>query len=155
MNEQQWQQLSERMGGVEMPPAPDWWPLVWTVTGLVVATLIITWLLRRQRKTTTTANSEALTRLAQLQQAWDGGELEPRRAAYQLATLLRLGLGLNQLSPTPPQELSEQQAQWRETVELLQQLRYQSPSHHTSQARLTQQTFGQIQDWLSRGSEPC
>jgi hypothetical protein len=151
MNEQQWQQLSERMGGVEMPPAPDWWPLVWTVAGLVVAALVITWLLRRQNKTTTNANSEALTRLAELQQAWQAGELEPRRAAYQLATLLRLGLGLSQLGPTPPQELSEQQAQWRETVTLLQQLRYQPQT----QARLTQQTFGQIQDWLSRGTAQC
>lgn len=152
MNEQQWQQLSARLADIELPPQPDWWPLIGTlaaVTGL--ALFLGLWWWRRAPTARLAATPEAIRRLDQLQRDWQGGALETREAAYQLATLLRLGLGLRQLGPQPPPHLAEEQPQWQGTLKLLEQLRYRP----ASPARLTEQTFAQVRAWLEQGARPC
>lgn len=154
MNEQQWQQLNAQLAGIEPPPGPNWWPLIWMLVGIAIAAvLLIIWVLRWRHKSgpNQTPAATAIQRLNRLRQAWQTGELESRQAAYQLATLLRLGLGLRQLDHTPPPPLAGQQPQWQATITLLQQIRYQPDSN----AKLTEQTFSQIQQWLKHGITPC
>lgn len=146
MNDQQWQQLNARLAGIELPPEPDWWPLTWSVAAIALSTLILVLVIRQKRKLSPqqTPAAEAAHRLQQLQHAWQTGELEARDAAYQIATLLRLGLGLRQLEPTPPPQLAHQAAEWHALLSALAQLRYQPQR----EATLSEQTFNQIREWL-------
>ncbi len=146
MNDQQWQQLNAQLAGIELPPQPDWWPLIWTLTAIALAALVLALLVRYKRKPSSERSpaAEATRRLGRLRQAWQTGELESRQAAYQLATLLRLGLGLRQLDHTPPPHLADQRPEWQATLATLEQLRYQPHS----EARLTDPLFNQIQGWL-------
>lgn len=146
MNDRQWQELNARLAGIELPPEPNWWPLVWTVVALAAALLILVVVIRERRKTAParTPAAAAARRLELLQQAWQNGELAPRDTAYQLATLLRLGLGLRQLDRTPPPQLADQEAEWHALLGVLQQLRYRPDSD----TRISARTFSQIRGWL-------
>ncbi len=149
MNEQQWQQINQQLAGIELPPEPNWWPLIWIIIAVVGLALLLTGLLIWQKRTSSSHNTpadQATQRLNQLQQAWQRGDLDQRHTAYQLATLLRLGLGLRQLDNTTPAFLSDQQIQWQTTINTLQQLRYQS----SSDKPLTDKTFDSIRSWLKR-----
>jgi len=142
----QFQQLTQQLAGIELPPAPNWWPLIWSVTGLVL-TLVITGLIiwrMNKSKTNKTLADQAPQRLKQIQQQWQNGELDQRTTAYQLATLLRLALGLKQLDQHTPAQLAEQQIEWQAMIQRLQQLRYQPDS----KARLNDATFTTIRGWL-------
>ncbi len=146
MNEQQFEQLTLQLAGIELPPAPNWWPLIWMVTGLVMALAIIgliIWRMNRSKSTKTLADA-APQRLTQIQQQWLSGELDQRTTAYQLATLLRLGLGLKQLDPHTPAQLADHEIEWQATIQRLQQLRYQPDC----KVRLDEQTFTTIRGWL-------
>jgi len=146
MTDAQFIQLGQQLAGIELPPAPDWWPLIWTVTALVMALVIIgliTWRMNKSRPNKTLAD-QAPQRLAQIQQQWHSGQLNQRATAYQLATLLRLGLGLKQLDQHTPAQLAEHEIEWRATIQNLQQLRYQPDS----KARLNEATFSTIRGWL-------
>ena len=153
MNKEQFQQISQQLAGIELPPEPDWWPLIWTIAGLVMVTLIIALVVWRKSKTKKhqTLADEAPQRLKQIQQQWQSGELDQRNTAYQLATVLRIGLNLKQLDHSTPESLADQQLQWQTTIKLLQQLRYQADST----VRLTDETFATIQHWLKQGRVPC
>ena len=146
MNEQQLEQLTQQLAGIELPPEPNWWPLIWTVTSLVMALAIIgliIWRINKTRSKKTLADA-APQRLMQIQQQWQDGELDQRNTAYQLATLLRIGLGLKQLDSHTPAQLAEHEIEWQATIQRLQQLRYQPDS----KARLDEQTFTAIRGWL-------
>ncbi len=153
MNEQQLQQLGQQLAAIELPPEPNWWPLIWIVSLFLIGQTVITLIMLKKRKSASNNNlhNEAQHRLKQIQQQWQNGELEPRDAAYQLATLLRLGMGLKQLEPSPPDYLKDQAHDWQSIIEQLQQLRYQADSDATLNERL----FATIQAWLKQGAKAC
>ena len=153
MNDQQLKQLTQQLAGIELPPEPNWWPLIWTISGSVIALLLIglfIWQHHKPKPPQTLAD-EAPQRLKKIQQQWQHGQLDQRATAYQLATLLRLGLNLKQLDQHSPEHLDDQQPQWQATIQLLQQLRYQADSD----LRLTDETFTTIQHWLKQGRPTC
>ena len=146
MNEQQLEQLTLQLAGIELPPEPNWWPLIWTITGLVMALVIIGLIIWRMNKSKSNKSlaDAAPQRLTQIQQQWQNGQLDQRTTAYQLATLLRIGLGLKQLDSHTPAQLADNEIEWQATIQNLQQLRYQPDS----KARLDEQTFNTIRGWL-------
>jgi len=153
LTEQQFTQINQHLAGIELPPEPNWWPLIWMVTGVVIALLIVVLIIWRKNRIRV-SNSLAGTvaqRLHQIQQQWRNGELDQRSTAYQLAALLRLGLGLKQLDHNTPDSLADQQPQWQAMITLLQQLRYQT----NTDAQLNEQTFVIIQNWLRQGAPEC
>ena len=153
MNEQQLQQLGQQLADIELPPEPNWWPLIWIVSLFLIGQTIITLVMLKKRKSAAnkTLPDEAQQRLKQIEQQWQNGELNPRDTAYQLATLLRLGLGLKQLEHGPPESLKDQKHEWQSIVKLLQQLRYQADGDAT----LNKETFATIQAWLKQGTATC
>jgi cytochrome c-type biogenesis protein CcmH/NrfF len=151
MNDQQFAQLTNQLADIELPPEPNWWPWLIALVAVIVAALLLIFLLRRREKKEASITSEALQRLNQLEQSWQSGKLDQRRCAYQLATLLRLGLRLPQLNHTPPAQLAEQNTTWQQTITLLQQLRYQA----NSDAQLSDKIFTTIRTWLQQGEIAC
>lgn len=153
MDKAQLEQLTQQLAGIELPPQPNWWPLIWTVLGVIFVALMIALLIWRKKKAVThkTLADEAPQRLKQIQQQWQSGELDQRNSAYQLATLLRLGLGLKQLDHNTPAQLADHQIEWQATIQRLQQLRYQADSD----ARLDEEVFATIAAWLKQGRQPC
>ena len=150
MNEQQLQQLGQQLADIELPPEPNWWPLIWIVLVFLLIQTLLTIIMLKKRKAATKKllPDEARQRLQQIHQQWQHGELESRDAAYELATLLRLGLGLKQLKYGPPTSLSHQTKEWQAVIEQLKQLRYQANSDIT----LNEETFNTIQAWLKQGA---
>lgn len=153
MNDEQLQQLGQQLADIELPPEPNWWPLIWIVLGfLLIQTLFTVIMLKKRRSAANkTLPDDAQQRLQQIQQQWQHDELNSRDAAYQLATVLRLGLGLKQLKQTPPEFLSDQRTQWQSVIKQLQQLRYEA----NCKAILNDELFSTIQDWLKQGTKPC
>ncbi len=142
-----------RLADIELPAAPDWQPLIIAAAFIIAITVILTaaWLVWRSRKRNTdnrqtaTPLATAQTRLEQTRMDWQAGKMDDREAAYRLATLLRLGLGLPQLTPECPSHLATDQAAWRDTLCLFEQLRYQQ----TPQATLTLEVFQRAKNWLA------
>jgi len=153
MTDEQLKQLSQQLAGIELPPEANWWPLIWTVTGLVITLTIIGLIIWKKNQVHSSKNlaDQAPQRLKQIQQQWQSGELDQRNTAYQLATLLRLGLGLKQLDQHTPAQLADQQIEWQATIQRLQMLRYQADSR----ARLDEETFTIIQGWLKMAAKSC
>jgi len=146
IDKEQFKQLTQQLAGIELPPEPNWWPLAWTIAAVIIALLIISLIILKKNRThkNTSLADQAPQRLAQIQQQWQSGELDQRATAYQLATLLRLGLGLRQLDLHTPTQLTGQEIEWQATIQDLQQLRYQPDS----KARLNDETFTTIRGWL-------
>ncbi len=138
------------LADIELPAPPDWRPVIaFAVLALVfIAALLIRRRLRRDAAPPappTRLTHEAQTRLACLRQEWDAGAIDARTAAYRLAVLLRLGLGLPQLRPAaPPRGMDA--AEWRETLAVLQSLRY-TPA---PRAALTPEIFSRADRWLGQ-----
>ena len=153
MTDEQLKQLSQQLAGIELPPEADWSSLIWAITGLVIAITIISLIAwkKNQARSSKNLSDQAPQRLKQIQQQWQSGELDQRNTAYQLATLLRLGLGLKQLDQHTPAQLADQQIEWQATIQRLQMLRYQADS----KARLDEETFITIQDWLKMAARSC
>ncbi len=141
------------LADIELPAPPDWWPLITLAAALLVVAGAILFRTATRRQTHSVAVApasgddsarEALGRLEQLQQEWASGALDAHAAAYRLATLLRLGLGLPQLHPAaPPTGLDTEL--WRNTLALLHELRYAPAPAQT----LTPETFTRARHWLS------
>ncbi len=142
-----------RLADIEMPAAPDWQPFIIAAAAIVAITaiLIAAWLVWRSRKhrtgnrQTATPLAMAQTRLEQTRMDWQAGKMDDREAAYRLATLLRLGLGLPQLTPECPSHLATDQTAWRDTLRLFEQLRYQQ----APQVTLTLEVFQRTKNWLA------
>lgn len=147
----------ERLADVQLPAKPDLWPdtALIMVTVVVILFLIVTlicWRYRRyrsapQREQTTT--QQALERLHAIEQAWSDGAIDARETAYRLTTVLRLGLGLPQLTMRCPQPLLTQQQQWQQTITLFDQLRYQPRTAQSPTQHLQHETFAQLHQWLT------
>lgn len=135
------------LADIVLPPPPDWQPLwltiafVLTVTALAIAAF---WVYQRKRKKKNHSPSQApLSALAEIEQQWHTGALASRETAYRLATVLRLGMGVPQLTCHPPASLADQQSRWETLVHSLERIRY---APHTS--TLDEQWFGWIREWL-------
>ena len=159
MNSEELQTIKQQIADVELPPQPDWQPLVTTIIvvtiAVVLAALVIR--LRSRRKgpnKISDTKREAIYQLQKLHRQWQAHEVDDHDAAYRLATLLRLGLELSQLTDTPPSKLQIEQNQWRDTIQLLTRLRYQQSGTEKS-VNLSSETFIQIEEWLKREETPC
>jgi hypothetical protein len=143
------------LADIELPAPPDWRPwITLAAIALMIVIAAIAVYARRRRAPLIAARATdreetgpraALLRLERLQREWAAGAIDPRAAAYRLVALLRLGLQLPQLHPAgPPTGLDERE--WRETLCLLQGLRYRPESDHS----LTAEVFARVQGWLER-----
>ncbi len=89
---------------------------------LLLAGLLLTWRSVNPR-------ARASRRLARLRKRLRAGRLEPRRAAFQLAAVLRRSFGVSALSgntPLPPR-LEADAARWRRFNQRLADARYATP----------------------------
>jgi len=147
----------DRLADVQLPTEPNLWPVLATAAAVTIAIIaLITLGYRRYAQTTTPApasdiTQQALTRLNAIEQAWLANDINTRETVYQLSTVLRLGLGLSQLTAHCPPSLGDQQPQWQQTIAHFEQLRYQP----TATQRLEQTTFTELRRWLTISAEHC
>lgn len=142
----------ERLADIEPPAEPALWPLF--VIGLAICIAIAALLLwgylrysdkKPQPVREPSLAQQATARLAAIEAAWQLGEIDARETAYRLSTVLRLGLGLPQLSEQCPQLLTEERKQWQQTIKLFEQLRYKP----TTGQQLPEEIFTQLHHWLT------
>ena len=114
-----------------IPPAPPaplvWWP--WLIAALIVATaaLLVWWWRARRRAVAASPidrRVDALAALNNVHAEWRAKRIDDRDAAYRLATVLRLGLGLAQLSDEPPPVAANEAPLWRDSLAQLNRQRY-------------------------------
>lgn len=142
-------EILARLADVELPPAPDW-TLTWYALagGVVLAILAFAVILRRrhareERRSAPTCGAEAQARVDALRDACSRGEIAPRAAAYRLAAVLRLALGLRQLDAhSPPSGIDA--CEWAMTLERLRASRYARQS-----AALDAELFTRIASWIA------
>lgn len=142
-----------RLADIELPATPDWQPFIIAAAAIVAITaiLIAAWLVWRSRKCragnrqSATPLATVQTRLEQTRMEWQAGKMDDREAAYRLATLLRLGLGLPQITPECTAHLAADQTAWQDTLHLFEQLRYQQ----APQTGLTVDVFQRAKQWLA------
>ncbi len=157
MNSDELRTVTQQLADVELPPAPDWQPLIVAAIVVVIALLLAVAVIylhsrRKHSGNGSDATREALHQLQQLQLEWQQQKVDDHDAAYRLATLLRLGLELNQLSETPPPSLTDQKTQWQMLLQQLAQLRYTATNSHQP---LTTDAFSQVEQWLKQAHTPC
>jgi hypothetical protein len=128
------------------PVGPDWL-LLGTIGGicaLMVAALL--WFIKKHYSPRSNSPArEARLRLATLRSTWQSHSITDREAAYRLATLLRLGLAVPQLSMQQHPRVVENDAAWRETLEQLHALRYRDQPGLS----LSSQCFDHAEHWLA------
>lgn len=128
------------------PPPPS--GLDWILLGIVCLLVAVgsLWFLKKRlsRKAPSPAR-QAQRRIKALSTAWQAHKLSDREAAYRLATLLRMGLTLPQLSAHVRPNAVEDDVTWRETLKQLHALRYQD--HPNSS--LSNQYFERAERWLA------
>lgn len=145
------------LADIELPAPPDWRPvIVLAVLALALMSALLIRALRIRRRRAhpgavppaprTDRAHEARIRLVRLRQEWDAGAIDARTAAYRLAVLLRLGLGLPQLRPATPPPPGTDTAEWCETLALLQGLRYT----RAPMTMLTPEIFSRADRWLGQ-----
>jgi hypothetical protein len=128
------------------PGGPDWMLLVLVGIVCVLAAAVLVWLWKkRHAQRINSPAREARRRLATLRSAWQSRTLSDREAAYRLATLLRLGLDVPQLSAQLCPRAVEDDASWRETLEQLHALRYRDQAGLS----LSSQCFERAARWLA------
>ncbi|MBI5451724.1 MAG: hypothetical protein HY940_10255 [Gammaproteobacteria bacterium] len=118
-----------QLADLDLPVAPAVWPLVLAITLLILALLLLWWFIWQRKHSTlpTPVTHSALAVIQQIRQQWQLGAIDPREAAYRLATALRLGLNLSRLqADAPPPRLPA--AQWRAALQRLDALRYPTQS---------------------------
>lgn len=144
--------LIEQLADIELPPAPSWAEF-WLI-GAIVATglaLILAGVFfsRYRRSRSSPAFSYAIIaqhKLASLRDKWRTQQMSEREIAFHLATLLRLGLGITQLSDQRPTSLAIKEDQWLDILQMLNELRYSpQPSPGVS---LSDDAFNLINTWL-------
>lgn len=116
----------QQLADVLPPPAPGWG---WAIAAASVAVLLTVavswwWMSSRRRSDRDIAAPEARLRLRELRMAWRSRQVDDREAAYRLATLLRLGLGLTQLTSSLRPAAIAEARDWDRTLRELDRLRY-------------------------------
>jgi len=143
----------QRLADVISPPPPDlqaWWFTAGAVLILAVAALVIWRLRRRRTPRRDDPRTDAQAQLRTLRGAWEARTIGDRDAAYRLAAVLRLGLGLPQLSESPPPAAADDAALWREAMRQLHQQRYAAVTVQPLPAAL----FDHARRWLAVGAPP-
>lgn len=151
MNDTELASLTAQLADIQLPSEPTLWP--WYLGGAIVFTLLITAVRLTLRRTRSGwrdihqhSSQEALHRLEQLQDEWQQQQIDDQRTAFRLANLLRLGLGLPQLTTEAPPQFTSDAALWRQTIEQLQQLRYR----HQTSTKLDHSVFDHARRWLTQ-----
>lgn len=147
------EQLLIQLADIEIPvtESSSTPALGWIFLALVTLSLGIYFFLHKRAKKNALTQPQgiALTKLEQLEKQWQMGKTPTRQIAYQLSTVLRLGLGLPQLTETPPPFIQQNKENWKNTITLLQRLRYAS---HETEA-LNYETFSLARSWLIQYSK--
>lgn len=139
----------QQLADILPPPAPggaSWMLLVVGSAIVIVAALALVWFVKkhRPRKHNLPAR-EAQLRLRTLRAAWQAHTVSDREAAYRLATLLRLGLSLPQLTTQLRPAAVDNEQSWHETLTHLQALRYRDQAT----SNLPPQLFDRAERWLA------
>lgn len=139
----------QKLADILPPPAPSgpgWLLIVTAIAVAVVAIFTIVWFVKKHRlhKSVLPAH-EAQQRLTALRNAWQARTVSDREAAYRLATLLRLGLVLPQLTPQIRPAVVDDALTWNETLTRLHELRYRDQASFT----LSPQFFDRAEQWLA------
>jgi len=141
----------KQLADVLPPPAPGTgaWLLWLTIPVIIIAVVALFWFMRKhQSPRGNTSSREARRRLATLRHAWQSKTINDRDAAYRLATLLRLGFGLPQLTPQHCPDAIDEIA-WRETLKELHGLRYRN----ANPPALSSRCFERAEQWLTAHGE--
>lgn len=155
-------EILNRLADIELPSPPDWQPLLiagGAVIGVLILTALIYIYIQRREKTRSDDNARpdpaidpaiiAQEKLQQLIADWQSCAIDDREAAYRLATLLRLGLALPQITRQRPDTVAADQHIWQETIEMCEQLRYQQmPGRH-----LSLEILQRAEQWLTNASQ--
>ncbi len=142
----------QQLADIELPPAPQW-QSVFTVTGLI--TLVVgaimwrIWLAIKNRRQATTNRvshraDNPLDKLEEIRQYWKDGQIDARETAYRLAALIRVALGLPQLTANCPDVVTTSRDHWPKTIDILTRARYRP----VSDIQLSPATFDRIRYWL-------
>jgi len=144
--------ILNKMADIEIPVPPDWQPVILAASIVLVigfAVCLIIWQnTRRNRKQDISlpVNIRHSNRvLEELKDQWATGRITDREASYQLSTLLRLGLGLSQLSSDCPADITGDAITWKKTIRLFNQLRYRK----ITLTKLSQDEFDIVKKWLT------
>lgn len=113
------------------PPASSPLLLLLSALGIVILSASAYVWMKQQRTTQPASGLSALQQFELVQQQ----QLGCRETAYRLATVLRLGFDLPQLTMTPPAATINSQ-QWQQTISELNRLRYAPAASHTIPDRL-------------------
>ncbi len=136
--------FTTQLADIEIPaPLHATADFTWLGIGLIIAALAIGFIVLRRKKASNTPPTLALKKLDDLEQQWQQGTLDTRQVAYQLATLLRLGLGLKQLTHEHIATLYDKKQ--ANTLNLLKTLRYEK--NHAS--AISKHTFEHVRQWLN------
>lgn len=137
----------QQLADVLPPPAPGWgWVWIIMTALLVLPVAALWWWMRIRRARYHNAPArEARRRLDQLRSAWQSQTVDDREAAYRLAALLRLGLGIAQLTAHHrPAAVTDSKA-WERTLGELHALRYR----HLAGPALSADCFRYAEAWLA------
>lgn len=138
----------KQLADILPPPAPgdwSWLPAVVAAIAMLAAVGLLWFVKKRRARRGNLSAREARQRLAALRAAWQIRAVSDREAAYRLATLLRLGLALPQLTPQLRPNAVDNEPAWHETLAQLNALRYRD---HTP-ATLPPQCFDHAEQWLA------
>jgi len=136
------------LADIELPNEPSWYSeiiLVVIASGLLL--LLIAWRIMKRKPLRQiqleTINPEQVFNdiLAQHQST----KINQREAAFRIATVLRLSLKLPQLTLQAPEILQHEQTLWHQTIQQLEQLRYQ----HNCDAPLSPELTQQVRRWIA------
>lgn len=141
------------LADILLPPPPDWHSFwLFTAITLAVLALVIAALflyIRKSRLRTRAASNSPLHELANIEKQWRDGVLPTRETAYRLATVLRVGMGIQQLTRQPPVAFASQSSRWETLIRALEQIRY-APHNST----LDTQWFDWTREWLASLERP-
>lgn len=135
------------LADIILPPPPDWHSF-WLITAIMLAVLALViaalyFYVRKSRLRQRAAPSSPLNELATLEKQWRDGVLPTRETAYRLATLLRVGMGIPQLTRHPPLAFASQDSRWETLIRALEHIRY-APHNSTFDT----QWFDWTREWL-------
>lgn len=135
-----------------IPPAPPaatpWWLWLLVALAFIAIVALVVWRITRRRRRTVPSGDlrgDALAALSALRLAWEAKQIDDRDAAYRLATVLRRGLGLAQLSDDNPPATINDAPLWRDTLQQLDRQRYRRQRGQP----LPPELFERAQRWLT------
>lgn len=139
--------LLSQLADIELPPPePTSLEFTWLAAGVVVIAVCTYLIWKKYRNLDDRKQNAFVDKINLLEQQWQQGKTTPRQAAYQLTTLLRLGLDLTQLPSSCPENITQNRSDWNSTIKALQKLRYAPDSEN----QLSQKTFHLIRTWLDK-----